>query len=664
MNRPIQSFSWPAFFRGVLFIFSAGVIGLTIGLPAAGAALGAPVLLWDRGGCTHWCMTGWYASPTVADLDSNGTQEVIWASYKLWVLDAATGNEYWSVYTGHDVHYSGSDYVGRTWPSPVVADIDRDGWLDIVTAHSGGWVCAYSTAGEFKAGWPVQASPSSELRTLAAYDFEKDGYLEIVVASTSSGDDEEWYVYDHLGRIRLGWPQHSGDCYAAGCFNQNVAIADIDHDDLAEVIGPNDTHYICAFSDDGACIPAHPMYDGRYWGQVGVWVDLEAEIRGWGNCGVEHRPNFCHSPPVVADMDGDGTLELLFVGNVHNCDTSPYTDLYEVPILLNPDRSRYHQGTFDWMIWPVPPAPGAWEALSQDYNRIESCYPNPTVADIDSDGLREIFYPAYDGKVHGFRLDKTEFGAWPYAVTDPAEDFIRFASEVLAADLDGDGTGEIIFGSWTEKSSGRTGRLHILTGYGEELFAIDIPHDPGEWNGIIGAPTLADIDGNGDLELVAGTSGTGVIAYDLPGASGTAVQWGTGRGGYLRNGAIETELPDILIEISTDKPGYTSGDTMHVSLALTNPRPDVNCDMYIALLIYGIPLFLSPEPAWPSFSADPYRFPLRPLPGGFELDPTRILALPFGNNPLPEISFDWYAILTAADSLHLLAIDSQSVSLF
>ena len=52
-----------------------------------------PVLKWQYGGCTSWCMTGWYASPAVADLDSSGTQEVIWASYKVFVVDGQTGDE-------------------------------------------------------------------------------------------------------------------------------------------------------------------------------------------------------------------------------------------------------------------------------------------------------------------------------------------------------------------------------------------------------------------------------------------------------------------------------------------------------------------------------------------------------------------------------------------
>ena len=42
--------------------------------------------------------------------------------------------------------------------------------------------------------------------------------------------------------------------------------------------------------------------------------------------------------------------------------------------------------------------------------------------------------------------------------------------------------------------------------------------DANAWNGVLGAPTLANIDADADLELVVGTVGAGIVAYDLPGS--------------------------------------------------------------------------------------------------------------------------------------------------
>jgi protein-S-isoprenylcysteine O-methyltransferase Ste14 len=51
-------------------------------------AIQPPVLKWQRGGCyASWCETGWYSSPAVADLDGDGTAEVIGATYSVVILD-------------------------------------------------------------------------------------------------------------------------------------------------------------------------------------------------------------------------------------------------------------------------------------------------------------------------------------------------------------------------------------------------------------------------------------------------------------------------------------------------------------------------------------------------------------------------------------------------
>lgn len=505
------------------------------------AAVGTPVLKWQRAGCySSWCQTGWYASPAVADLDSDGQPEVIWAAYSIFVVDGATGALEWKVASGHDRSEPSASDVGRTWPGVVVADVDGNGDLEIVAAHSGGWVSVYNHDGYFLSGWPRQPTPGSELRSLAVDDLDRNGDLEIIVASTRS--DNQWYVYEHTGAIRSGWPQHSPDSssngYAAGCYNQNVAAGDIDGDGRSEIIGPSDVHYITAYNDDGGQIPASAGHfgGGKFWSRVGVHVDDSVDVRGWANCGSEHRPNFADSAPAIMDLNGDSVLETVVVGNVYNCGTSPYTSLYQMPFVFNADRTRWAGSGYDWTSIP-PPGPGS-APLSEDYNRIESALPNPVVADLDGDRTMEILFASYDGKLHAYWLDKTEHGSWPYAVTQSGEGFVRFASEPIVADLDGNGTAEVLFGSWPEKGGNRVGRLHILDYRGNVLQQVDLPGAfSGDWNGILGAPTLANIDGDADLELVAGSAHSGLIAYDIPGTAGARVLWGTGRGSYRRAGA-------------------------------------------------------------------------------------------------------------------------------
>ncbi len=510
----------------------------TIYLPLVTRGISAPVLKWQRAGCySSWCETGWYSSAAVADLDGDGYPEVIASAYSIWALDGRTGAVKWKVASGHDRSQLGASSVGRTWPGIVVADVDADGKLEIVTAHSGGYVSVYDANGYFKPGWPKRPT-TSELRGLLVSDLDGDGQMEIVVTAAVGSKTNIW-VYEPDGTLRPGWPQLSNDSgYAAGVYNTNAAAADIDKDGLKELVVPSDVHYINAYKPNGAQIPANPIYGSKGWGLVGVWEDLAVELLGSGDCkgtrSESYRPNFAHTPAVIADLNGDGQREVAVPGNVYDCSKNPYLDRYMGLFLFNPDRSRFNAGGFDWRSTPIDT--GA--PLSEDYNLIENAQPDPAVADLDGDGKQEVLYASYDGRMHAFWLDKTEHGDWPFQVNNPADGFYRFAGPPVVADLNNDGLAEVIFASWAQKGTRATGKLYIVSAFGDLIAAVDLPPAfSDDWNGALAAPTLADIDADGDLEVVLNTAASGVVAYDLPGVKNAAIQWGTGRGSYLRDGA-------------------------------------------------------------------------------------------------------------------------------
>ena len=169
------------------------------------------------------------------------------------------------------------------------------------------------------------------MRTLAVDDLDSDGRLEIIVGRASDGATRQLNVYEPDGTVRPGWPaRRDGEPgYGWGMYNENVAVADLDDDGLKEVFGPTDTHYITALDRNGDQLPAEldlrriEPAGPKVWSQVGVHVDHAVDLRGYANCGAEHRPNFADSAPAIADVDGTGRPELVVVGNVYNCGTSP-----------------------------------------------------------------------------------------------------------------------------------------------------------------------------------------------------------------------------------------------------------------------------------------------------------------------------------------------------
>lgn len=503
-------------------------------IPLAAARASGPSLQWAYGGCySSWCETGWYSSPAVVDSDANGAYDrVIASAYSLVALDGTTGGLVWRA--GTTEH--------RTWPGVVVADIDKDSNQEIVIAQSGGLVSAYRLDGNLK--WQKQPSGGAgEFRGLLAADLDGvNGPLEVVVTRAYGSAKNTW-VLDSSGETRPGWPQlpldnDNTNGYAWGVYNANAAAADINADGLLELVVPSDVHYINAYAPDGSTLWANPSdYPGKYWGKVGVWESLVPEKRGWGACDgtrVEsYRTNFADGPATLADLDGNGTREVVVTGNMVNCHTGYPPSRYMAVYIFNPDRSRFYTGLYDWRTIPVDT--GA--PISEDYDVIETAEPDPVVADLDGDGVKEILYASYDGRLHAFWLDKTEHGFWPFSVYERSEKGYSFASEPVVADLDNNGTAEVIFTSWGQKGSHQNGKLFILNWDGSLLYETPLPAPRSSsvsWNGSLGAPTLANIDGDPDLEVILNTAYSGVVVYNLPNSANARILWGTGRGSFTR----------------------------------------------------------------------------------------------------------------------------------
>jgi hypothetical protein len=508
----------------------AGTVFLPLALYQPGVK--APALKWQQGGCfSSWCQTGWYSSPAVANIDGDPQAEILAGSYDLIALDGLSGALEWR-----------AENNNRVWPGVALADLTGDGSLEIIVGRSGDELTVYDTQGNPL--WTRHPFGLGEIRSLAVADVDNDHAYEIIVGRAGSGSTKQISVYEPDGAVRSGWPaRRDGEPgYGWGMYNQNVAAGDLFNNGYQEIIGPTDTHYITALDRDGNQLAANAMFNvtnpngPKVWSQVGVHVDQAVDLRGYANCGVEHRPNFADSAPVIADLDGNGTPEIIVVGNVYNCGTNPYTSLYQMPFIFNADRSRWSGSGFDWTVIPVPD--GSAGPISENYNVIETAEPNPAIADLDGDGQQEILYASYDGRLHVYWLDKTEHGNWPYQVNHPGEGLLRFSSEPVVADLDNNGRAEVIFTSWVQKGTNRSGKLHILDYLGNVLWEVDLPPAKnGTWNGSLTAPTLANIDLDPDLELVMQTAQSGVVAYDLPGTADARILWGTGRGSYLRSGS-------------------------------------------------------------------------------------------------------------------------------
>jgi hypothetical protein len=152
-----------------------------------------------------------------------------------------------------------------------------------------------------------------------------------------------------------------------------------------------------------------------------------------------------------------------------------------------------------------------------------------TVADIHPDPGLELIFAGFDGFIHVLTSDKRELWRAEYT-RDPEIG----TGGVAVGDLSGDGKPELVFATY---GTGQTScALFVLDAGGNELHRLDLPR-----RGAMAVPTLADVDGDGSVEIVVSLKDAedrveSVQIYRVSSSAENCLPWPTGRANLLRNG--------------------------------------------------------------------------------------------------------------------------------
>jgi hypothetical protein len=462
----------------------------------------------------------WLGSPAVADIDNDGEQEIIVPRANALIVWNADGTLFWKF----------NDTPGRIFASPVVADFRDDARLEIAFAASD-QVFMLDAEGNVLSGFPV--SWEGEIRSLAAGDVDGDGKLDLVAAPTQILLTDVVNAWQADGSQVEGFPPNSSGssgcddaCYPAGCYDQNIALGDLDGDLKMDLVVPHDNAYASFYKGTGEAFDANAMFQNcTKTPGVRYLHDLALAQQGWSNNqDVDLQSEFTCTAPAITDVDGDGADEIVLLGQVQNASG---TDLRKGVALwvVRPDASRIPG-------WETPfHAPdylaGRWYF---EGTNIVGATNQVAVADINpSKTGPEFIFAGFDGKIHTVASDKSEL--WSFIYTT---DTTVLTGGVVVGDLSGDSIPEIVFNTYSTENE--KGALFVLDAGGNELHRVPLPR-----RGAMPVPTLADIDNNGTLEIVVSLKDAedmveSVLVYTVASSSVNNLIWPTGRGNLLRNG--------------------------------------------------------------------------------------------------------------------------------
>ena len=257
-----------------------------------------PARTWRSGRCRSTTrvgphgLLGFFGTPAIADLDGDGSPEIVAASWDHYIWA-------WHVNNGAVVANFPRFLYDTSWSSVALKDLDGDGRPEIIVGGDmdnypgapypwGGIIWGFWSNGVPLPGFPISLPGQTIWSSPAIADLNGDGRKDIIVGTGLNFPDpngREVYAFDMSTRPLAGWPVS-----VPGRVMASPAVGDIEGNGHPDVVVLAEDGLVIAIRSNGAIL--------------------------WTSCNLDDihacRPGYgVHGSVSIGDVNHDGTQEVV-----------------------------------------------------------------------------------------------------------------------------------------------------------------------------------------------------------------------------------------------------------------------------------------------------------------------------------------------------------------